>query len=355
MSSLASKIAAALSGLSPETKAALAALLSASPQGRVSGLKATKDKVRQQLLDTRTVAELWLAGEDPAPRNRAYAKACKAGAASRSIKVTLADGFSAVVSSYAEDDEIAKAAAIRSTRARAMEAVMDAAHADWLAACRAIPVRPWQWVATKQGQVRTWACEVAAVASVEFLPERAPAPEPELTTLWAEAGYPHCAEVAGELSLIDTGALARRAARLAQAVETFSAAPTPAADSAETALEAPGEAPVESGAGGAPDLSSAPVPYRKRGNGRYRSALDRAMSGAASYVVADPSGFVLYVGGHREAKAFHKDAVARSLGSLSLVRLPAGWSQRTSVPLFANALAKVTGGRQRVRLSVVAA
>ena len=138
--------------------------------------KSAKDSL---LLDTRTVAELWLAGEMPDARNRAAKRAPKG--AYRSIVVTLADGFTIKAGSYLIDDAAAKAEVVRFARSRAMEQVFEARDGYFTAAERMRRASGdagggWQWIRLPDGTTRrTRACTVADVASVEFVPSE-PAP-----------------------------------------------------------------------------------------------------------------------------------------------------------------------------------
>ena len=321
MSTLAARLAAALEPISAEAKASLVKLLRAQI-GPKTPRKLAKDN---PLLDTRTVAELWLAGEMPDARNRAAKRAPKG--AYRSIKVTLVDGFSIVAGSYLADDAAAKAEVVRFARSRAMEAAFapndpgNGVIQRILKASGAVGCG-WQWVRLPDGSTRrTRACQVADVASVEFVPSE-PAPA---SPVLMELRYSF-AVVEGDYSLIDTAALARRAERLEGALLEFSRIiPTPTEESADVVpLLAPRN--------------------HKRIRGR-------------SWVVYSPESFVAYVGPKRGIQAMLKSNPA-----FRVVQMPADWRTRFNpypadhelAFVFDNARARIAGQRQRVRLQLAA-
>lgn len=204
MSSIADRLAASLEPMSSETKMALARILMA--QTGMSERKPPTKRKASLLSDTRTVAELWLAGEDASARNRAIAKAEKNGGEYRSILVTFADGLAIRTGSYMTDDEHAKAGAVRFARARAMERVFAERRVAWLAECESIRKKlqpfhvevwksenyptepdPFCWVRLPDGSSRkTRACVVPDVAHVDFVPCE---PEEGLFTL-TQGGQP---------------------------------------------------------------------------------------------------------------------------------------------------------------------
>lgn len=143
--------------------------------------KAGTPKRDTVLYDTRTAAELWLAGETTKRRDSAVRRAEKAEY--RSILVRFTNGFEVRTGSFLVDDGAAKADAIRFARARAMEARFEADHETEMARCRTVvaemrergefsPVdfvepHPFVWAPTGH---RTRVCETTEVESVEFVP-----------------------------------------------------------------------------------------------------------------------------------------------------------------------------------------
>ena len=138
MSTLADRLAAALEPLAAETKSALAKLL-------LAGVPKAAPKARKPslLLDTRTVAECWLAGETVDVRNRLIARAEKQGVSldpgDVRGRVRGADG------SYMRDDAAAKAGAVRFARARAMERALPSVAMPGWRMCQACRAKPRSW------------------------------------------------------------------------------------------------------------------------------------------------------------------------------------------------------------------
>lgn len=152
---------------------------------RVPAAKGARKIVRpvkvDPLLDTRTRGEVLLAGESPEVRDRAERKAAKQGAAWRTIRVRLADGFECITGSYIADGAAAQAQAVRFARARAMESEFERRYAEYVAKCKADAAaagKPFSFKAPEFDHGYRWAkvpgagysesiraCEVAAVAS----------------------------------------------------------------------------------------------------------------------------------------------------------------------------------------------
>ena len=82
------------------------------------------------LLDTRTAAELWLAGISHVPREQAWKRAAKGER--RRIRVRFADGIERITSSRLADDQLALADAITGARSIEMTVRSRPTGPDWL-------------------------------------------------------------------------------------------------------------------------------------------------------------------------------------------------------------------------------
>ena len=143
------------------------------------------------LLETRTAAELHLAGESPAKLAAQEAKAIAKGTAWRPIVVRFADGAEITAGSFMADDDAAKADAVRFARSAAMApdtslyveqcrqslATHEAAGGNrytWEAP--PAPERPmsWVWSEADGRNVRVHVRALADVAAVEIMPQACP-------------------------------------------------------------------------------------------------------------------------------------------------------------------------------------
>lgn len=137
-------------------------------------------KAPNPLLDIRTTAELWLAGESPEPGNRAYGRARRGEY--RRVRVQFADGTERITGSYLADDAEALAWCTRFARAMAMTAKMTGGKpwdprcagrgTDVVVAIYGKPTLPDAngWSKLRRGgyTVRTAVCDLPAVISAEF-------------------------------------------------------------------------------------------------------------------------------------------------------------------------------------------